>query len=424
MNQYSITTPALRRLIEALWSLGEGERLPATLMGIGPMSPNLIRGTLAAGRDWDFPVIFIASRNQIDTAALGGGYVQGWDQQAFVQAVDEIAQEVNFRGLYYICRDHGGPWQRDEEYRAKLAPDEAMAQAMTSYQADIDAGFDLLHIDPTKDPLAEGLADLAVVADRVVELIAGCEEYQARTNASAVCYEVGTEETVGGLTSPKTFEGFIVDLLQRLEAQSLPRPVFIVGQTGTLIKMRQNIGTYDPINAQTLSHIARRYGLAFKEHNSDYLPADNLAQHPAWGITGANFGPSFAHTETAACLELAAQEAQAVGGTSEFHERLAEAAFDCGRWRKWLLPEHKGIDDEAIRSDSELFDETVRVAGHYVLDEPAVAAARQQMYHNLQTAGVVAEGERYVVDSIKAFIGEHAKSLGLVGITSRLRRAL
>ena len=80
---------------------------------------------------------------------------------------------------YYLCRDHGGPWQRDEERRAKLPEKEAMERGLTSYYADIDAGFDLLHIDPTKDPdYAMGTVPMDTVLNRTVELIEKTEAYR------------------------------------------------------------------------------------------------------------------------------------------------------------------------------------------------------------------------------------------------------
>lgn len=51
--------------------------------------------------------MFIASRNQVDADELGGGYVNGWNQFSFIDAIKEVAKEVDFDGLYYVCRDHG-----------------------------------------------------------------------------------------------------------------------------------------------------------------------------------------------------------------------------------------------------------------------------------------------------------------------------
>ena len=43
---------------------------PSTLIGIGPMSPNLLQATFELARDCDFPPMFIASRNQVDLDEL------------------------------------------------------------------------------------------------------------------------------------------------------------------------------------------------------------------------------------------------------------------------------------------------------------------------------------------------------------------
>ena len=69
-----------------------------------------------------------------------------------MKALQSIADEAGFDGLYYVCRDHGGPWQRDKERSDKLPTAQAMAVGKESYLEDLLAGFDLLHIDPTKDP--------------------------------------------------------------------------------------------------------------------------------------------------------------------------------------------------------------------------------------------------------------------------------
>ena len=49
----------------------------ATMVGIGPMSPNLIQAVFELAKDEDFPPMFIASRNQVDMDEMGAGYVNG-----------------------------------------------------------------------------------------------------------------------------------------------------------------------------------------------------------------------------------------------------------------------------------------------------------------------------------------------------------
>lgn len=199
----------------------------ATMVGIGPMSPNLIQAVFELAKDEDFPPMFIASRNQVDMDEMGAGYVNGWDQTRFAADIKKVADEVGYTGPYYLCRDHGGPWQRDEERNAHLPEDEAMELARKSFVADMEAGFDLLMVDPTKDPYQIGkVIPLDVVLRRTIDLIDYLEQYRREHNLPEVAYEVGTEETNGGLTSTDKYEEFISQLQPELEKRGCPMPTF------------------------------------------------------------------------------------------------------------------------------------------------------------------------------------------------------
>ena len=50
-----------------------------TMLGIGPMSPSLILASLELAQERNFPVMYIASRNQVDADEFGCGYVNNWD---------------------------------------------------------------------------------------------------------------------------------------------------------------------------------------------------------------------------------------------------------------------------------------------------------------------------------------------------------
>jgi hypothetical protein len=132
----------------------------------------------------------------------------------------------------------GGPWQRDSERSEKLSSEAAMQIAKRSYLEDLLRGFDLLHIDPTKDPHTEGSNSLQTVIERTVDLIEYVEKERRKRGLPETSYEVGTEETSGGLTSPEVYDSFIKRLNAILLRKGLPLPAFIVGQTGTLVRMR------------------------------------------------------------------------------------------------------------------------------------------------------------------------------------------
>ena len=62
----------IMQTVEGMLKLTEQGK-PSTLIGIGPMSSNLLQATFELARDFDFPPMFIASRNQVDLDELGGG---------------------------------------------------------------------------------------------------------------------------------------------------------------------------------------------------------------------------------------------------------------------------------------------------------------------------------------------------------------
>lgn len=75
-----------------------------------------------------------------------------------------------------------------------------------SYLYDLKAGFDLLHIDPTKIPDVGDVVPMDMVLDLTIELIEYCEAQRKALGLPPVAYEVGTEETNGGspVWSPTT----------------------------------------------------------------------------------------------------------------------------------------------------------------------------------------------------------------------------
>ena len=197
--------PGLREFMQGIYKLEEAQNLRCTMLGIGPMSENLIEACFLLAKKKDFPVMFIASRNQVDADEFGGGYVCSWNQDTFRRDIAKIAGRCRYDGLYYLCRDHGGPWQRDKERSDKLPVAEAMELGKRSYLYDLKAGFDLLHIDPTKIPDVGDVVPMDMVLDLTIELIEYCEAQRKALGLPPVAYEVGTEETNGGLTGVESY---------------------------------------------------------------------------------------------------------------------------------------------------------------------------------------------------------------------------
>ena len=410
---------------KALWKAREKEGF-STLLGIGPMSPMLLQATLELSDEQDFPILFIASRNQVDMDKFGGGYVSGWDQKRFVKAIQDMSKKIGYKSQYFVCRDHGGPWQRDEERKAGLPEAEAMERGLESYYADLDAGFDLLHIDPTKDPnYSEGTVPMDLVLNRTVMLIEKVEAYRKAHGIPEIGYEVGTEETNGGLTGVAAFEEFIERLCKMLSDKHLPIANFIVGQTGTLTRLTENVGHYSTDNAAHLSAVAAAHGMELKEHNGDYLPDELLLMHPALKVSSSNVAPEFGVVETRSYLQLAAFEDRLVGmklieKASGLADVLRKAAVETGRWRKWMVGDQGKLEVAEVLKDAELTHLIADISGHYTFELPEVAPVLKTMLDQLEKANVPAR--RYVLDNLKRSIGRYVSAYNLRGLTSKLRK--
>lgn len=423
-----MTKLPIKKTVEGLLKLQEtGDS--ATILGIGPMSKNCVQATLELSKENDYPVMFIASRNQVDADELGGGYVNGWNQFTFAEAVQEVADKIGYDNLCYLCRDHGGPWQRDKERNDHLPTDLAMELGKKSYVADIEAGFDLLMIDPTKDPFEVGkVIPLDTVLERTVELIEFCENERKARNLPEIGYEVGTEETNGGLTSTETYETFILRLQEELGKRGLPMPTFIVGQTGTLTRKTEQVGHFNFKNALDLSQMAKKYGVGLKEHNGDYLDDVTLLEHIPSHITATNVAPQYGTEETRAYLNLAKVEERLLENgliteASKTREVLLVHAIKSERWRKWMVGEQKDLTVEQILAgDQTLQEEILDIAGHYTFNDDAVKAEIAKLYENLSANDI--DGQRYVIDHIKRPIRDYAECYNLKGVTTRIKKVV
>lgn len=399
-----------------------------TLLGIGPMSESLIRASFELAKEKDFPLMFIASRNQVDSDQFGAGYVNGWNQERFINDIRKVANEIDFDGLYYFCRDHGGPWQRDEERREHLEENEAMQKGKDSYFDDIKSGFDLLMIDPTKDPFQIGkVIPLETVIERTVNLIEYCENARKDLNIKDISYEVGTEETNGGLTSTETYEVFINELNKKLDERNLPHPIFIVGQTGTLVRKSEQVGSFNYHNAVDLSKMAIKYNVGVKEHNGDYMTYEDLIKHLPAQVTATNVAPEFGTVETEAILKLVELEKFALDeglldSVSNITELMKKNAIESRRWEKWLSEEQASKTNDEVFADVTLAKEILDLGGHYTFNIDEVKTERAKLYENMKKIGI--DADRFIIELIKESLNRYAVGFNLIGLTSRIKNEL
>jgi D-tagatose-1,6-bisphosphate aldolase subunit GatZ/KbaZ len=381
-----------------------------TLLAVCPNSDAVLEAAVKVAAANDMPMLFAATLNQVDR---DGGYT-GWTPRAFVARMRELAARHGCSAPLYPCLDHGGPWLKDVHTRDRLSLAETMAEVKATLTACLEAGYALLHVDPTVDrTLAPGQPlPIGVVVERTVELIAHAEMERVRLGLPPVSYEVGTEEVHGGLVDWDNFDRFLTGLQARLEAEGLADawPCFIVGKVGTDL----HTTTFDLQSARRLYERVAPLGSLVKGHYTDWVA--NPADYPATGMGGANVGPEFTATELAALHELCAREAQLLKGQSGltpsgFKEVLKTAVLDSNRWQKWLLPDEvgRGFDQLAPARQEWL----VATGARYIWTDPRVVAARQRLYDHLRPE--LPDPHGFVVERIAQNIQAYVDAFNLKG---------
>ena len=209
-----------------------------TLLGVGPMSKNVVDSTIEIANKFNTSLMFIASRRQIDSSDFGGGYVNNWDTASYSKYVKKRDKKNNL----ILCRDHGGPWQNNLELKKKLNLVQAMKSAKQSYLEDIKNNFEIIHIDASLNLRNNNKINDAL--ERTYELYEYCYE-QAHKFKKKILIEVGTEEQTGSTNTFEEIEFFLENLVKFCNVNNLPKLFFIVLQSGTKVMEMRNVGIFE-----------------------------------------------------------------------------------------------------------------------------------------------------------------------------------
>lgn len=246
----------------------------------------------------------------------------------------------------------------DKEKEQGLSLRLAMESAKRSYRADIDAGFQMLHIDPSVDIHTN--PDVDEILDRIYELYEYCCSY-AKQQGKEIIFEIGTEEQSGSTNTQEELEYTLEQMKKFCSNNQLPYPSFVVIQTGTRVMETNNVGSFDrpvrvanelpaEIQLPKMIEICERYGIFMKEHNTDYLSTESLQWHPRLGIHAANVAPEFGVAESKALINILEKK-----GMQDLADAFLKESYDSGKWKKWMLQDTNATDrDRAI------------ISGHYV----------------------------------------------------------
>ena len=380
---------------------------PITLLAVCPNSSAVLEAAIKAAAMKRSVMLFAATLNQVD---FESSYT-GWTPAEFVHMMQDYAVRYKWSGPLYPCLDHGGPWLKDLHTLANLSYSESMDKVKTSITTCLTAGYKLLHIDPTVDrTLSAGEAiPLELVVQRTVELIAHAEHVRIANGMAKVAYEVGTEEVHGGLVDIQRFEEFIRLLQYELGKEKLKHcwPCLLVAQIGTNL----HTSTFRPDVAHRLYQILAPLGSLAKGHYTDWV--DKPEDYPANGMGAANVGPEFTAEEFIALSELEEQERAFVNmeqiQASDFMHTLQSVVIDSGRWKKWLLPEEKGLPFTEISPRRKEW--LLKTGSRYIWTNPQVVTARDVLYRNLGQFGI--EAHEHVVDRIAQVIVKYIHAFNL-----------
>ena len=361
-----------------------------TLLGVGPMSINCVDAAVELANEYATPLMLIASRRQIDSEQFNGGYVNNWTTSEFANYV----RNKDKSGNIILSRDHGGPWQNNEEKKQNMSLDLAMKSAKESYKADIDAGFEILHIDPSID--IHKTPSQNELLERLFELYEYCWSY-ALDKGKEIIFEIGTEEQSGSTNTPDELDFTMSSMEKFCKKNKFPHPTFVVIQTGTKVMEMRNVGSFDSplrvcneipseIQVPKMIEICKKHNIFMKEHNTDYLSDIALSWHPRLGIHAANVAPEFGVAETRAFLKIMEDN----NLTSQANKFL-ELAYNSKKWDKWMLPNTTASDrDRSI------------ISGHYIFSTPECLELKKEVYQHLKSKRI--DLDSYLYDQVKKSI--------------------
>lgn len=283
------------------------------------MSKNVIDAVINYSNKYDTEIGLIASRRQIDhltgytgfTTAKLSSYVRSKTSKVFLQ------------------RDHGGPYQG-----SYIDDGVDSAKVDTKY-------FHAVHVDPFKSP--EVTFNRAI--SKTVQIIEHCLDVNSRT-----VFEVGTEQAIFPY-EPSDLDK-LLNVLEKVLGPDFDRIKYAVVQSGTGLDLGKslNTGTFNPDKLSEFVKVCNAYGVKSKEHNGDFLSADQIKSRFDLGLSGLNIAPELGQVETSVYLSNANEIAKV---------RLSKLALDSNYWRKWA---REGFDPHEQR------EELIMMAGHYLFN--------------------------------------------------------
>ena len=372
-----------------------------TLLGVGPMSKNCVIAASKVSNKYSFPIMLIASRRQIDSEELGGGYVNNWNTENysnFVKSIDKKKQII-------LARDHGGPWQNNFEIEKKYNLRQAIESAKKSYEVDILNNFEIIHID-TSIGINNRAVSLKDSLERFYELFEYCNIF-AKENKKKIYFEIGTEEQSGTTNTPEQLSDTLQKIFSFCKKKRFEKPLFVVIQSGTKVAETRNIGSFESplrienelaveIQLPKMIEICKKNNFFMKEHNADYLTDHSLTLHPKLGIHAANIAPEFGVGETKALIKILEEN-----NLKKEMDLFLEISFNSKKWKKWLIPKSNVSDLEKSI-----------ISGHYIFSEDKFILLKEKLKKIFIKKNI--NLDKYLKNRVKKLVYRYIKNFNLI----------
>lgn len=369
-----------------------------TLLGIGPMSKNCIDVSIDLSNEYNIPIMLIASRRQVEAKNLGSGYVNNWSTEEFARYV----KGKDKQNKIILCRDHGGPYQNENENKKHFSFNEIMEKAKESFRTDIESGFKIIHIDPTENLTSDLTID--EMLDRIYELYDFCYSV-AKESQNEIFIEIGIGKEDGGISNLSEIKFVVTHMENFCNNKKIPMPLFLVIKTGNHVLETQNIGIFEDImngkgtkekeEIKKIIEFCNEKNIMIKEHNGDYLSDIALKMHPKTGIHAVNVAPEFGVIETHSILSWLIKN-----NMIEFKERFLEIAYESNKWKKWMM----------LNSDSTKMDKAI-IAGHYVFSSQAFVDLKKEILDKIDDKNSF---DDFLRKEIKTAMLRYLKCLNLI----------
>ena len=364
------------------------------MVGVGPMSINTINATVDLARHSKLPLMLIPSRRQIDR---NEGYVGNLNSIKF-------SNYLRNKKNIILCRDHGGPWQNNFEVENNLNIKKAMLSAKKSFETDINAGFKIIHIDPSID--IKNKLNIDIILERIIELVEHCWHYSTKKNKK-ILFEIGTEEQNGLLETFENYEYAVSKLNKFFLSNKIPNPIFFVVQFGTKVMEDKNIGKFNKINNFSelkdknkeflkIINFLRKNKIFTKIHNADYLSDKHLSFLKMCKVGAINIAPEFGVVETRSFIKILKDNK-----LDELLKNFLNLSYKSNKWKKWAINQNKISKFKC----SEL-------SGHYVFSTKEFKIIKNEANNYLIKKNIDLNGIMY--SSVKNSISRYLRKFSLL----------